>query len=159
MPRLADFTAPTADGGDAALAAYDGQVVLVVNTASRCGYASQLPALQRLHDDYASRGFAVLGFPSDQFRQEPLADDEIGAVCERNHGVTFPMFAKVAVNGRDAHPLFRWLRSQRRGLLGGRISWNFTKFLVDRQGRVVARYGPTTEPGRIAVDIEEALAA
>lgn len=158
MPRLGDFQARTTDGGEVDLAAYDGQVVLVVNTASQCGYASQLPALQRLHDDFEEQGFAVLGFPSDQFKQEPLADAEVGAVCQRDHGVTFPMFGKVAVNGRDAHPLYVWLRSQKRGLLGGRINWNFTKFLVDRDGQVVARYGPNTTPGQIAGDVERVLA-
>lgn len=159
MTRLGDFQTRSLDGSPVDLATYDGSVVLVVNTASQCGYASQMPGLQKLHDAYADRGFAVLGFPSDQFRQEPLADDEMGAVCERNFGVSFPMFAKVAVNGRDVDPLFAWLRSQKRGLLGGRINWNFTKFLVDRDGQVVARYGPTTTPDQIAGDIEQALVA
>ena len=158
MTRLGDFQARALDGSEVDLSAYDGSVVLVVNTASQCGYASQFPALQRLHDDFTDQGFAVLGFPSDQFKQEPLADDDMGAVCERNFGVSFPMFAKVAVNGRDTHPLFEWLRSQKRGLLGGRINWNFTKFLVDRDGQVVARYSPTTTPEQIAGDIEKALA-
>ena len=158
MPRLADFQARSLDGTAVDLSAYDGSVVLVVNTASQCGYASQLPGLQRLHDEHADAGFSVLGFPSDQFKQEPLEDDELGAVCERNFGVTFPMFAKVAVNGRGADPLFVWLRSQKRGLLGGRINWNFTKFLVGRDGQVVARYGPTTTPAQIAGDVGQALA-
>ena len=158
MTRLGDFQARSLDGSPVDLSTYDGSVVLVVNTASQCGYASQMPALQQLHDDYADAGFAVLGFPSDQFKQEPLADDEMGAVCQRNFGVSFPMFAKVAVNGREADPLFRWLRSQKRGLLGGRINWNFTKFLLDRDGRVVARYSPTTTPAQIAADIEKTLA-
>jgi glutathione peroxidase len=159
MPSLTDFSARALDGTDVDLSAYAGQVVLVVNTASRCGYASQLPGLQALHDEYADRGFTVLGFPSDQFRQEPLGDDELGAVCEHSFGVRFPMFAKVAVNGRHTHPLYRWLRSERKGLIGGRIDWNFTKFLVDRQGRVVGRFGPTTEPAQLAADIERALAS
>ena len=157
MPTLSDFTARALDGTDVDLSAYAGDVVLVVNTASRCGYASQLSGLQRLQDEYAGRGFTVLGFPSDQFRQEPLADHEMAGVCRRDFGVGFPMFAKVAVNGRGAHPLYRWLRSERKGVLGGRINWNFTKFLLDREGRVVARYGPTTEPARIADDIESLL--
>ena len=159
MTRLGDFQARSLDGSPIDLSTYDGAVVLVVNTASQCGYAAQMPGLQRLHDAYADRGFAVLGFPSDQFRQEPLADDEMGAVCERNFGVSFPMFAKVAVNGRGTDPLFAWLRAQKRGLLGGRINWNFTKFLVDRDGQVVARYSPTTTPEQIAGDVEQALAA
>ena len=159
MPTLSDFSARALDGTDVALAAYAGRVVLVVNTASQCGYASQLPGLQGLHDDYAERGFTVLGFPSDQFKQEPLGDEEMSTVCERNYGVTFPMFAKVSVNGRETHPVYKWLRSQKRGVLGGRINWNFTKFLVDRNGAVIGRYGPTTEPEQLAADIELALAA
>ncbi len=159
MPKLSDFSARALDGTDVALASYAGRVVLVVNTASECGYASQLPGLQSLHDDYAERGFTVLGFPSDQFKQEPLGNEEMSSVCERNFGVTFPMFAKVSVNGRETHPVYAWLRSQKRGLLGGRITWNFTKFLVDRDGSVIGRYGPTTEPEQLAADIELALAA
>lgn len=159
MASLTDFAARALDGTDVDLAAYDGQVVLVVNTASQCGYASQLPGLQELHDTYTERGFTVLGFPSDQFRQEPLGDDEMSVVCERNFGVSFPMFAKVAVNGRHTHPLYKWLRSEKRGALGGRINWNFTKFLIDRDGKVVARYGPSTAPAQITDDVERALAA
>jgi glutathione peroxidase len=159
MPSLSDFSARALDGNDVDLSAYAGQVVLVVNTASQCGYAAQLPGLQQLHDAYADRGFSVLGFPSDQFKQEPLGDEEMSTVCERNFGVSFPMFAKIAVNGRDTHPLYQWLRSEKKGLLGARINWNFTKFLVDREGRVVGRFGPTTEPAQLAADIESALAA
>ncbi len=158
MSRLGEFQARALDGSEVDLSTYDGRVVLVVNTASQCGYASQFPGLQQLHDDYRDQEFAVLGFPSDQFKQEPLDDDDLGGVCERNFGVSFPIFAKVAVNGRDSHPLFAWLRSQKRGLLGGRINWNFTKFLVDRDGQVVARYGPATTPDQIAGDVEKALA-
>ena len=154
--KLADFTAAAPGGSDVDLAAYDGQVVLVVNTASQCGYAGQMSGLQRLHDDYADRGFAVLGFPSDQFKQEPLSDDEMPAVCSRT-GVTFPVFAKVRVNGKDATPLYRWLRSQKKGLLGGRVNWNFTKFLVGRDGQVIARYAPNDTPESIAPDIEKQL--
>ena len=158
MQTLTDFSAPTPDGGEADLAAYDGQVVLVVNTASQCGYASQFPGLQKLQDTYEGQGFTVLGFPSDQFKQEPLADDDMGAVCRRNFGVSFPIFAKVKVNGSGTHPLWAWLRTQKKGVLGGRINWNFTKFLVGRDGRVIARYGPSTEPEDIADDVEKALA-
>ena len=156
---LADFSATAADGTDVDLATYDGQVVLVVNTASQCGYASQMPGLQQLQDDYAGQGFTVLGFPSDQFKQEPLGDDEVGAVCQRTFGVDFPIFAKVKVNGKDTHPLYRWLRHQKRGVLGARVNWNFTKFLVGRDGEVIARFGPSTEPDSIREDIESALAA
>ena len=154
--KLGDFSAAAPDGTDVDLATYDGQVVLVVNTASQCGYAGQLAGLQELHDDYADRGFAVLGFPSNQFKQEPLSDDEMPAVCERT-GVTFPVFAKVAVNGKDTHPLYAWLRSQKKGLLGGRVNWNFTKFLVGRDGQVISRFAPTTEPEALRGEIEAAL--
>ncbi|WP_372728752.1 glutathione peroxidase [Nocardioides sp.] len=159
MTTLTDFSARALDGNDIDLGTYAGQVALVVNTATKCGYSGQLTGLQELHDRYAEQGFTVLGFPSDQFKQEPVADDEMSAVCQRNYGVSFPMFAKVKVNGRDAHPVFQWLRRQKKGLLGGRINWNFTKFLLDREGQVVARYGPTTEPAAIAADIERALSA
>lgn len=159
MTSLADFSARTADGTDADLSTYDGNVVLIVNTATGCGYASQMPGLQRLHDDYSGRGFAVLGFPSNQFKQESVEDAEMAGVCETTFGTTFPLFATVRVNGKDSHPLFAWLKKQQKGSLGGRINWNFTKFLVDRDGRVIGRYGPTTEPEDIKVDIEAALAA
>ena len=158
MPTLADFSATSIDGREVDLADFSGQVVLVVNTASQCGFTPQYQGLQRLHDTYADRGFRVLGFPCDQFGgQEPGTEQEIASFCERNFGVSFPLFAKVEVNGAGAHPLFRWLRSQKGGLLGSRIKWNFTKFLVDHDGRVVRRYGPTTAPDRIAADIEAAL--
>jgi len=158
MPTLADFTATSIDGREVDLADFTGRVVLVVNTASQCGFTPQYQGLQRLHDTYADRGFSVLGFPCDQFGgQEPGTEEEIASFCERNFGVSFPLFAKVEVNGAGAHPLFRWLRSEKGGLLGSRIKWNFTKFLVDHDGRVVRRYGPTTAPDRIAADIEAAL--
>ena len=158
MPTLADFSATSIDGREVDLADFSGQVVLVVNTASQCGFTPQYQGLQRLHDTYADRGFSVLGFPCDQFGgQEPGTEEEIASFCERNFGVSFPLFAKVEVNGAAAHPLFRWLRSQKGGLLGSRIKWNFTKFLVDHERRVVRRYGPTTAPDRIAADIEAAL--
>jgi glutathione peroxidase len=155
---LSDFDATSLAGEPVDLSTYDGQVVLVVNTASQCGFTPQYRGLQELHERYADRGFAVLGFPCDQFgHQEPGTEEEIGAFCERSFGVTFPMFAKVEVNGGSAHPLFRWLRDQKGGLLGNRVRWNFTKFLVGRDGRVVARYAPTTAPEKLATDIEHAL--
>ena len=126
-------------------------MVLVVNTASECGFTPQYAGLQELHDTYAEQGFTVLGFPCDQFGgQEPGDEDEIAAFCERNFGVTFPMFAKVDVNGDDAHPLFEWLRKEKGGLLGDKIKWNFTKFLVGRDGQVLDRYAPTTEPAKLS---------
>jgi glutathione peroxidase len=137
-----------------------GDVVLVVNTASECGLTPQYEGLQRLYDTYAGRGFAVLGFPCDQFgHQEPGTEDEIASFCERNYGVSFPMFAKIDVNGGDTHPLFRWLKDEKSGLLGGAIKWNFTKFLLARDGSVVDRNAPQTEPAALVADIEEQLAA
>lgn len=160
MTTLGDLTATTIDGTDRALSAYDGEVLLIVNTASQCGFTPQYQGLQLLHDTYADRGFAVLGFPCDQFGgQEPGEDAEIAGFCERNFGVTFPLFSKVDVNGDDAHPVFRWLRSEKGGLLGSKIHGTHTLFLVARDGTVIRRYAPTTKPERIAGDIEEALQA
>jgi glutathione peroxidase len=160
MPSLNDFSARANDGTDVDLASYAGQVVLVVNTASQCGFTSQFSGLQELHDQFDAQGFSVLGFPCDQFGgQEPGSDEEIAGFCERNFGVTFPLFSKVDVNGDDAHPLFDWLRSAKGGLLGNKIKWNFTKFLLARDGTVIGRYAPTTKPEKIAGDIEQALAA
>ncbi len=133
-------------------------MVLVVNTASQCGFTPQYQGLQELHDTYAERGFAVLGFPCDQFgNQEPGEDAEIASFCERNFGVTFPLFSKVDVNGDGAHPLFQWLKKEKSGLLGGKVKWNFTKFLIGRDGEVIDRFSPTTEPAKIAGSVEKAL--
>ena len=157
---LADFTATTIEGKDQDLGTYVGDVVLVVNTASKCGFTPQYEGLQTLYDTYAARGFTVLGFPCDQFgHQEPGTEDEIAAFCETSFGVTFPMFAKIDVNGSDAHPLYQWLKDEQSGLLGGRIKWNFTKFLIGRDGTVLDRYAPQTAPADLAGDIEKALAA
>ena len=158
MTTLGDFSAISLDGTPQDLAAYRGQVVLVVNTASKCGLTPQFTGLEELWQTYRDRGFSVLGFPCNQFaHQEPGDSDEIGEFCQRNYGVSFPMFAKVDVTGSEAHPLFAWLRSEQGGLLGGAIKWNFTKFLVGRDGRVLKRYSPTTAPAKIAADIERAL--
>ena len=159
MPTLSDFTATTLEGQDQSLSAYAGQVALVVNTASECGFTPQFEGLQLLFDKYSDQGLVVLGFPCNQFgAQEPGDASEIGAFCQRNYGVSFPMFAKVDVNGDDAHPLFDWLKSESGGLLGSKIKWNFTKFLVGRDGQVIKRYGSTTEPQNLAEDVEAALA-
>ncbi|GAA1513424.1 glutathione peroxidase [Nocardioides humi] len=159
MTSLHDFKATAIDGQEIDLSSYDGSVVLVVNTASKCGFTPQYQGLQELYDSYGDRGFTVLGFPCDQFaHQEPGSEEEIAAFCERNYGVSFPMFAKVDVNGKDAHPLYQWLKKEQGGLIGGAIKWNFTKFLVGRDGRVLDRYAPTTEPAKISGDIESALA-
>ncbi len=160
MTSLADFSATTLDGSPVDLSAYAGQVVLVVNTASECGFTPQYEGLQELYDAYGAQGLVVLGFPCDQFgHQEPGSEAEIGAFCQQNYGVTFPMMSKIEVNGDDAHPLYQWLRSEKGGLLGGKIKWNFTKFLVGRDGRVIERYAPTTKPQKLAGDVEQALAA
>ncbi|MDQ6523907.1 glutathione peroxidase [Nocardioides sp. LHD-245] len=158
MTSLHDFKATAIDGQEIDLSSYDGSVVLVVNTASKCGFTPQYQGLQELYDTYGERGFTVLGFPCDQFaHQEPGSEDEIAAFCERNYGVSFPMFAKVDVNGKEAHPLYQWLKKEQGGLIGGAIKWNFTKFLLGRDGQVLDRYAPTTEPAKMSGDIEKAL--
>lgn len=160
MTTLSDFTAASITGTDIALADYADRVVLVVNTASKCGLTPQYEGLQRLYDSYADRGFVILGFPCDQFgHQEPGAEDEIAEFCQLNFGVTFPMFAKIDVNGSEAHPLWRWLRTEKGGVLGDSIKWNFTKFLIGRDGRVIKRFAPQTAPDQLGDDIEQALAA
>jgi glutathione peroxidase len=158
--HLHDFHATAIDGTDADLSQYDGDVVMIVNTASKCGLTPQYEGLQKLYDTYHDQGFTILGFPCDQFGgQEPGAEDEIASFCEMNYGVTFPMFAKIDVNGKQAHPIFRWLKDEQSGLLGGRIKWNFTKFLIGRDGEVLARYSPTREPASLLDDVEAALAS
>lgn len=149
------------DGQVLPLRRFHGQVLLIVNTASACGFTPQLAGLQALHQTYGRRGLVVLGFPCNQFgRQEPGSHAEIAAFCQRNYGVDFPVLAKVEVNGADAAPLYRWLTSEAPGLLGSRaIKWNFTKFLVGRDGRVLRRYAPQDAPHKLASDIEAALAA
>jgi len=159
MTSLADFDARSIDGNQVDLASYADQVVLVVNTASECGFTGQYKGLQQLQDEYADQGFNVLGFPCDQFgNQEPGTEDEIASFCEKNFGVQFPLFAKVDVNGDDAHPLFAWLRQEKGGLLGSKIKWNFTKFLIGRDGQVIERFAPTTTPEKLTDQIEAALA-
>lgn len=158
MTSLSDFQAASITGEEVDLSAYDDHVVLVVNTASECGFTPQYEGLQELHDTYAERGFAVLGFPCDQFgHQEPGDEEEIAAFCDRTFGVTFPMFAKVEVNGDDAHPLYQWLRKEQGGMLGDKIKWNFTKFLIGRDGQVVHRFAPTKKPEALTGAIESAL--
>ncbi|MFL0578672.1 glutathione peroxidase [Dietzia sp. 179-F 9C3 NHS] len=155
---LGDFRARRLDGVEQDLAEYAGRVVLVVNTASKCGFTPQYRGLQELYEQYRDRGLVVLGFPCDQFaHQEPGSDEQIGVFCERNYGVEFPMFSKIEVNGSGAHPLYRWLKGQKSGLLGGRITWNFTKFLVGRDGTVVARFGPNRKPEKLRGAVEDAL--
>jgi len=156
-----DFQATALDGKPTDLARYRGQVLLIVNTASKCGFTPQYQGLETLYRELHGRGpgFEVLGFPCDQFgHQEPGSEAEIGAFCEKNYGVSFPMFAKVEVNGDGAHPLWKHLKGEAPGLLGTEaIKWNFTKFLVGRDGKVVHRYAPQTKPEEIAGDIEKLL--
>ncbi len=160
MSTISDFHASSIDGQDVDLAEYAGKVLLVVNTASQCGFTPQYAGLQKLQDTYGERGFAVLGFPCDQFgHQEPGSEDEIASFCESSFGVTFPMFAKIDVNGGDTHPLYAWLKDEQSGLLGGKIKWNFTKFLVGRDGTPVNRFAPQKDPLDISDDIEQALTA
>jgi glutathione peroxidase len=160
MPKLGDFKATRLDGTVEDLATYDGKVVLVVNTASQCGFTPQFEGLEKLYQEYADQGLVVLGFPCNQFGgQEPGDSDQIGAFCQKNYGVTFPMFEKVEVNGDDAHPVYQWLREEKGGLLGSKIKWNFTKFLLGRDGEVIDRFGPTTKPEKLAKDVEKALAS
>lgn len=155
-----DFSFRRLDGVEQSLAEYRGRALLLVNTASRCGFTGQYAGLQQLHADYAEQGLTVIGFPCNQFgAQEPGAADEIGAFCQKNYGVDFVMADKIDVNGDDAHPLWRYLKQQQPGLLGSEmIKWNFTKFLVDRTGRVVSRHAPQTEPAELAQRIAELLA-
>ena len=155
-----DFTATSIAGEPVALGGYRGKVLLIVNTASACGFTPQFAGLEELHQQYADRGLAVLGFPCNQFgRQDPGSNEEIASFCQRNYGVSFPMMAKIDVNGPEAAPLYRWLTAEAPGLLGSKaIKWNFTKFLVGRDGQVIRRYAPQDAPQKLASDIEAALA-
>jgi glutathione peroxidase len=154
-----DFQAVDIKGKERSLADYKGQVLLIVNTASKCGFTPQFEGLQSLHSDLSDKGLTVLGFPCNQFlSQDPGDEQEIGQFCSMNYGVDFPMFSKVDVNGEDAHPLFNYLKKEARGLMGSeKIKWNFTKFLVNRDGKVVGRYAPKTKPEDIRKDIEALL--
>jgi glutathione peroxidase len=160
MTTVYDFSATTIDGKPRKLADYKGKVLLVVNTASKCGFTPQYKGLEALYKKYKDKGFVVLGFPSNQFgAQEPGPESEIAEFCEMNFGVTFPLFSKIDVNGDAAHPLFKYLTSTKKGLLGSEaIKWNFTKFLVGKDGSVIERYAPTTKPEDLEADIRKALA-
>lgn len=161
MTSVYEFSAKTIDGKTRTLSDFKGKVLLVVNTASQCGFTPQYKGLETLHKKFSAKGFAVLGFPSNQFgQQEPGADTEIAEFCELNFGVTFPMFSKIDVNGANAHPLYKYLTSEKKGLLGSEgIKWNFTKFLIGKDGAVIERYAPTTKPEDLSKDVERALAA
>jgi glutathione peroxidase len=156
MSSLYDYSAQGLDGAERSLAEFRGRVLLIVNVASKCGFTSQYEGLERLFQKYGTKGFAVLGFPCNQFGgQEPGNASEIANFCTQNYAVSFPMFAKIDVNGTDAHPVYRFLKGEKKGLLGiEAIKWNFTKFLVDRQGHVVTRFAPTTKPADLEKEIE-----
>ena len=154
MATIYDFTVATIDGNKKSLADYQGEVLLVVNIATHCGFTPQLEGLEALQQSYHGRGFDVLGFPCDQFaNQAPESSEEISNICRLSYGVKFPTFAKINVNGTEADPLYVWLRQQQGGMLGDAIKWNFTKFLLDRNGQVITRYAPTTKPSAIEKDI------
>jgi glutathione peroxidase len=158
MASIYDFNAKSLAGEDVPLKQFEGQVLLIVNTASACGFTPQYRGLEALQQAYGSRGFSVLGFPCNQFgRQEPGNAAQIEEFCESNYAISFPMFDKIDVNGGNAHPLYQYLRAEKSGLLGSSIKWNFTKFLIDRSGKVVARHAPTTTPQAITREIEALL--
>ena len=159
MSNVYDFSANSLDGKPVALRDYSGKVLLIVNTASKCGFTPQYEGLEALYQKYRAQGLTVLGFPCNQFgAQEPGSAAEIGSFCQKNYGVSLPLFEKIDVNGDGAHPLYRWLKSSAKGLLGSEaIKWNFTKFLVDRQGNVVDRFAPTTKPEDLKTNVEALL--
>jgi glutathione peroxidase len=158
MAGIYDFSAKSLAGQEIPLRQFEGQVLLLVNTASACGFTPQYKGLEALHQAFAPRGFAVLGFPCNQFgNQEPGNAAQIEQFCSSNYAITFPMFAKIDVNGSNAHPLYAYLKNQKAGLLGPSIKWNFTKFLVDRSGKVVARHAPTARPESLTREIEALL--
>ena len=159
MTGIYDFSAQAIDGSDVPLDRYRGKVMLIVNTASKCGFTPQYDGLEKLHEELSDRGLAVLGFPCNQFgQQEPGDAAEIASFCRLSYDVKFPLFTKIDVNGPATHPLYAWLKKQAKGLFGTeKIKWNFTKFLVDRDGKVVHRYAPTTKPEAIRADVEKLL--
>ena len=160
MSTIYDFEVELLEGQQQKLAAYQDKVVLIVNTASQCGLTPQFEGLEQLYQDYQQQGLVVLGFPCNQFaQQDPSSNAEIGSFCQRNYGVSFPMFAKVDVNGATAHPLYQYLTAEAKGILGTqRIKWNFTKFLINQKGEVIKRYSPIIKPEKIAKDIQRLLA-
>ena len=160
MSDIYQFTAKNIKGEDVPLKDYQGKLLLIVNTASKCGFTPQFTGLEELYNEYADKGLEILGFPCNQFlKQDPGTDSEISEFCSLNYGVTFPMFSKIEVNGDNTHPLYKYLKSEAKGLMGSeKIKWNFTKFLVNQEGKVLKRYAPNTEPKDLVKDIESALA-
>ena len=152
------FTANNIEGHEVSMRDFEGKVVIVVNTASECGLTPQFESLEKLYQEYKDRGLVILGFPCNQFgSQDPGSDGEILGFCQRNYGVSFPMFSKIDVNGEMAHPLYKFLKEEQKGLLGSAIKWNFSKFLIDREGNVVERFAPTTEPEDMREAIEKLI--
>ncbi|OTG61624.1 glutathione peroxidase [Acinetobacter sp. ANC 3903] len=159
MTNIYQFEAELLDGKNKSFADYQGKVLLIVNTASKCGFTPQFAGLEKLYEKYKDQGLEVLGFPCNQFGgQDPGSNEQIGAFCQKNYGVNFPMFAKVDVKGPEAHIIFRYLTNNSKGVLGNGIKWNFTKFLINKKGQVINRYAPTTKPEDLERDIEAALA-
>lgn len=159
MAEIYDFEARALNGDTVDLADYRGKVLLIVNVASKCGFTPQYSGLEDLYNQHKEQGFEILGFPSNQFgAQEPGDEEEIATFCSTTYGVSFPMFEKIDVNGADAHPLYKWIKGQKKGLAGTRdIKWNFTKFLVNRDGEVVQRFGPQDKPEAIAKHVEKLM--
>ena len=159
MASIYDFEVNTISGKQAPLESYKGKVLLIVNTASKCGFTPQFTGLEALYSELHEEGLEILGFPCNQFlKQDPGSDSEISEFCSLNYGVTFPMFSKIEVNGDNTHPLYQYLKAEAKGLMGSeKIKWNFTKFLVNRNGEVIKRYAPNTEPKAIAADIKALL--
>jgi len=159
MTNIYQFEAELLEGQNKSFSDYEGKVLLIVNTASKCGFTPQFAGLEKLYESYRGQGLEVLGFPCNQFGgQDPGSNEQIGEYCQRNYGVSFPMFAKVDVKGPEAHVIFRYLTNNSKGILGNGIKWNFTKFLINKKGEVINRYAPTTKPEDIEQDIEKALA-
>jgi glutathione peroxidase len=159
MTNIYQFEAELLDGKNKSFADYEGKVLLIVNTASKCGFTPQFAGLEKLYEKYKDQGLEVLGFPCNQFGgQDPGSNDQIGAYCQKNYGVTFPMFSKVDVKGPEAHILFRYLTNNSKGILGNGIKWNFTKFLIGKDGKVLNRFAPTTKPEELENEVEAALA-
>ncbi|MGO4937700.1 glutathione peroxidase [Fundicoccus sp. Sow4_H7] len=154
---LPDFTLVKSNGSAYSFNDYNDYVILVVNTATQCGFAGQFPDLEELYQNYKDQKFVVLGFPSNQFKQEDVADGDMEETCRLNYGVSFPMHEKIFVNGKDEAPIFTWLKTEKGGILTSDIKWNFTKFLIDRDGNVIKRYSPKTEPKNMVKDIEKLL--
>lgn len=159
MTNIYQFEAELLDGKNKSFANYEGKVLLIVNTASKCGFTPQFAGLEKLYEKYKDQGLEVLGFPCNQFGgQDPGSNEQIGAYCQKNYGVTFPMFSKVDVKGPEAHILFRYLTNNSKGILGNGIKWNFTKFLIGKDGKVLNRFAPTTKPEDMESEVEAALA-